>query len=120
MTLAGGGGKIAVEVVIIKKLLVGLLFGALVGLIDIMPMLAMKLPLAANLSAFSLWVVVGLLITITDLKLNSALKGTVIALLVFLPSSFLIGQNALADLSVPLVMTVLLGSLLGWLIERAK
>jgi len=101
-----------------KKLLLGLLFGAAAGLIDILPMLAMKLPLAANLSAFSLWVVAGLLIASADLKLNSAAKGLVIALLVFLPNAFLIGQNHIADLLPPLVMTVILGSLLGWLIGR--
>lgn len=101
-----------------KKLIVGLLFGAAAGLIDIAPMLVMRLPLAADLSAFSLWVVVGLLIASADLKLKSAANGLVIALLVFLPNAFLIAQNNIADLLPPLVMTVILGSLLGWLIGR--
>jgi hypothetical protein len=101
-----------------KKILIGLLFGAAAGLIDITPMLAMRLPLAANLSAFSLWVVVGLFIASADLKLNSAAKGLVIALLVFAPNAFLIGQNNIADLLPPLLMTVILGNLLGWLIGR--
>jgi len=103
-----------------KKLLIGLLFGAAAGLIDIMPMLAMRLPLAANLSAFSLWVVVGVFIAFTDLKLNSVQKGAVIALLVFLPNAFLIGQNNIADLLPPLVLTVILGSALGWAIGKQE
>jgi hypothetical protein len=94
-------------------MMTGLLLGALAGLIDIIPMIFMKLPLAANLSAFSLWVVAGFLIQHSSLKLNSAVKGLVISLLVFLPTAFLIAQNNPADLLPPLGMTVILGSLLG-------
>lgn len=98
--------------------MIGILLGAIAGVIDVIPMLAMKLPLAANLSAFSLWVVAGFLVQHTSLKLNSLAKGLVISLLVFLSTAFLIGQNDPADLIPPLVMTVILGSLLGWAVGK--
>jgi hypothetical protein len=101
-----------------NKPLIGVLFGAAAGLIDIIPMVMMKLPVSADLSAFSLWVVTGLLIAVSELKFNSAVKGLVVALLVFLPNAFLIGQNNIADLLPPLIMTIILGSLLGFLIDH--
>ena len=44
----------------------GLGLGIVAGVIDVLPMLAMKLPLIAELSAFSMWVVVGFFIAVTD------------------------------------------------------
>ena len=102
----------------VKKIRLGLIFGALAGLIDILPMLAMKLPAAANLSAFSLWVAAGFFIATSELKLNRVLKGLIVSLLIFLPNAFLIGQNNLAGLVPPLIMTVILGGLLGLVVGK--
>jgi Flp pilus assembly protein TadG len=97
-----------------NKLLKGIMFGAIAGLVDITPMILMKLPLSASLSAFSLWVVAGLLIASSDLKINKVARGIIIALLVFLPSAFIIAQNGLVVVFFPLVMTMVLGGLLGY------
>ena len=68
-----------------KKLIIGLLFGGIAGVIDVIPMLWQRLTWDANLSAFSMWVVVGFLISVTDLRIPAAVKGILIAFLVLLP-----------------------------------
>ena len=41
------------------KILVGALFGAVAGIIDVIPMIMQSLTWDANLSAFALWVISG-------------------------------------------------------------
>jgi uncharacterized membrane protein len=68
----------------------------------------------ANLSAFSLWVVSGFMLATSSLKLAPALKGIVISFACLLPSVFIIGWNDPLAL-VPIgVMTLILGTLLGF------
>jgi len=101
-----------------NKLILGLLLGSAVGLIDIIPMLGMRLPWEANASAFSLWTVNGLLIAASNFKMNGILKGILISFLVLLPNAFIIGGNNPANLIPVAGMTLILGSLLGYLIEK--
>jgi len=101
-----------------KKLIIGLLFGGIAGVIDVIPMLVQKLTWDANISAFSMWVVVGFLISITDLRIPAAAKGVLIAFLVLLPSAILIGWKEPVSLLAIGIMTILLGGLLGITIER--
>jgi len=101
-----------------NKIQAGLIFGVIAGIIDILPMIAMKLPLSADLSAFSLWVIAGFFIATSTLKINGALKGIFISFLVLLPNAFLIGQNSITDLIPVLVTTLILGCILGYLIGK--
>ena len=101
-----------------KKLTIAFLLGSLAGLVDILPMLAMKLPLNANLSAFSLWVVAGFFIATSEIKINRLLKGVLLSSLILLPNAFLIGWNHPPDLVPVVIMTLILGSLLGYLIDK--
>lgn len=94
------------------------MLGIVAGIIDITPMILMKLPLSANLSAFSMWVVVGFFIATSNLKLPGALKGIIIALLSLIPSAIIIGAGNVADLVPVFIMTLILGGLLGFGIER--
>jgi hypothetical protein len=89
-------------------ILLGLVLGVVAGVIDIIPMLAMKLPLIAELSAFSMWVVIGFFIASADFGINGIAKGVIVALLVLLPNFFLIGENKPAKLVPVLIMTVVL------------
>lgn len=101
-----------------EKTITGLLFGGIAGVLDVIPMIWQKLTWDANLSAFSLWVVVGFLISITNLRMPKAAKGILIAFLVLLPSGILIGWKEPVSL-VPIgIMTIVLGGLLGITIER--
>ncbi|NOZ73847.1 MAG: hypothetical protein GXO90_00475 [FCB group bacterium] len=96
----------------------GVLLGAVAGILDVIPMVLQGLTWDANLGAFSLWVVTGFFLATSDLSLPSALKGVVIALLCLLPSAFLIGWNHPLTLIPVVVMTVILGALLGFSHER--
>lgn len=101
-----------------KKPLVGLLLGAITGIIDMIPMIIQKLSWDANFSAFSMWVVVGFLLTMVDLKIRPFLKGVFIAFLVLLPSAILIGWKEPVSLIPISLMTIVLGGFLGFSIDK--
>lgn len=101
-----------------KKIKVGILFGAIVGLIDIIPMILQSLTWDAIVSAFSLWIVSGFLITNTSLKMNSFLKGILISFLILIPSLILVISKDLFSIFPIFIMTTVLGATLGFLIDK--
>ena len=101
-----------------KRVQVGIVSGVIAGVIDVIPMLIQKLTWDANLSAFSLWVVSGYLIAVTPLKLKASVKGIFISFLVLLPSAFLIGWREPVSLFPIIIMTSVLGSALGYMIDK--
>ena len=101
-----------------KKIKIGILLGILAGIIDIVPMIFQGLTWDANISAFTLWIVVGFFISSTDLKLNSIIKGILIAFLVLLPTAILIGWKEPVSLIPIVIMTTILGGLLGFSIQK--
>ena len=101
-----------------KKIVFSLFCGAVAGLIDVLPMLTQPIGWDGKLSAFTLWVVVGFLIGTSNLKINPVLKGILIAFLTLAPAAIIIGAIQPPSL-VPIgVMTLILGSALGYTIER--
>lgn len=101
-----------------KKIIIGIGLGTLAGMLDIVFMLIQKLPVNACLSAFSLWVVTGLFVSIMPSKLHPSIKAIFIALLILLPSAFLIGSENPSTLIPILIMTFILGALLGFFYKR--
>jgi hypothetical protein len=101
-----------------RRIYLGLMLGFLAGIIDLIPMLFQKLTLDANLSALSLWIIAGFLISTNNLKMNSILKGIVISFLVLIPSAFIIGGEQPISLIPITIMTLILGAILGYSIER--
>jgi hypothetical protein len=101
-----------------KKNLFGIMLGICAGVIDVIPMIIQNLSWDANMSAFSLWVVSGFLIANSNLKIKGIIKGILISFLVLLPSAFIIGWKEPISLIPISVMTVLLGSALGYLIDK--
>jgi hypothetical protein len=101
-----------------KKIILGLLFGSIAGVIDVIPMIIQKLPLSANLSAFVMWVAVGVLIATSKLKLPPILKGITVAFLVFASVGVLIGFQEAASLAPITIMIVILGGGLGFTLDR--
>jgi threonine/homoserine efflux transporter RhtA len=101
-----------------KKITIGISFGVIAGIIDVIPMILQNLPLDADLSAFSIWIVNGFLIADSKLEMNSILKGILISFAVLLPAAILIGWKEPASLIPISLMTVILGSALGYSIER--
>ncbi len=101
-----------------KRMKIGLLLGIVAGIIDVIPMILQNLTWDANISAFTMWIVVGFLISTTDLKINPIIKGVLIALLVLLPTAILIGWKEPLSLIPIIIMTTILGGLLGLSIQK--
>jgi hypothetical protein len=96
-----------------KRLLTGLIIGLTAGVIDVIPMIIMKLPSQADISAFCMWVVVGVLLGTTELKLHGVLKGMLLSILVLLPSFIIIAwEEPLSQIHI-IIITLVLGSLAG-------
>lgn len=106
------------EVTMSKRILLGITFGAIAGIIDVIPMIVQKLTWDANLSAFSMWVVIGFILSSTNIKINSILKGIIISFLVLLPSAILIGWKEPFSLLPIGIMTLVISSLLGFSIGK--
>lgn len=101
-----------------KRVKTGILLGVVAGIIDVIPMILQNLTWDANLSAFIMWVVVGFLIATIDLNIYSIAKGILIAFLALLPSAILIGWQEPISLIPITIMTLILGGLLGFSIDK--
>lgn len=101
-----------------NRVIKGLLFGTVAGVIDVLPMVAQGLSWDADLSAFSLWVVAGFLIATSELRLNSILKGLLISYLLALPVYIIVGAKEPFSLIPMTIMTAILGGILGIVLEK--
>ena len=101
-----------------NKIKLGLILGILAGIIDIIPMIFQKLTWDANLSAFAFWIITGLFISTTELRIKGALKGVVVSLIILVPLAILIGWQEPISLIPILIMTLILGALLGFCIDK--
>lgn len=101
-----------------SKIKVGIIFGVIAGIIDVIPMIFQELTWDANLAAFSLWVIAGFMISTSNIKINCVLKGILISFLLLMPSAIIIGWHQPTTLIPIFVMTLILGSLLGYFINR--
>ncbi|MBI5804568.1 hypothetical protein HZA73_00830 [candidate division TA06 bacterium] len=101
-----------------KRIFIGFVLGLAAGIIDLVPMLLQKLSWDANFSAFSLWLVSGVLTASVEWKIHPVVKGIIISMLVLLPSAVLIGAKEPLSL-VPIgAMTLILGGALGYFTAR--
>ena len=103
-----------------RNIITGIGLGAVAGIIDVIPMIIQNLTWDANISAFLMWVVIGLFLSITELKINSVIKGILISYLVLLPAAILIGWKEPISLVPILIMTTILGGALGFAIHRLR
>lgn len=103
-----------------KKLIIGLIIGIVAGILDVIPMILQKLTWDANISAFSMWVIIGVFIATTDYKIISGFKGIIISFLVLFPSAILIGWKEPISLLPISIMTIILGTFSGIIIELIK
>jgi len=101
-----------------NKIVVGIVFGIISGFIDVVPMILQRLTWDANLSAFAHWVIAGLIISTSNLKFKGALKGLIISILLLIPVGILVAWKEPMSLIPMGVMTVILGSLLGYFIDK--
>ena len=103
-----------------NNLVIGLIFGAIAGILDVIPMVLQGLSWDANLSAFFLWIVSGFMLATSNLRLHPVLKGIVIPFICLLPSIFIIGWNSPLVLIPIFIMTLILGALLGLVYGRLQ
>jgi hypothetical protein len=101
-----------------KNIKIGILFGILAGVIDVVPMIIQKLSWDANLSAFIFWVVSGFIVSISNLNLKGALKGLVLSLALLAPLAIIIGWSKPLSLIPILTMNIILGLFLGYFIDK--
>jgi hypothetical protein len=101
-----------------KKIIFGIILGLLAGIIDLVPMILQKITWDANLSALFLWVVSGFLIASSNLNIKGIFKGILISFLVLIPCAFIIGWKEPINLLPITIMTLILGSLLGFFIDK--
>ena len=102
----------------ISRIKAGIIFGIIAGIIDVIPMIFQELTWDANIAAFSLWVIAGFMISTSNLKINGVLKGILISFLLLIPSAVIIGWHQPTSLIPIFIMTLILGSLLGYFIDR--
>jgi len=103
-----------------KKNFIGIAFGTIAGIFDVVPMIMQKLSWDANISAFSMWVIVGLIISSIDFKIPPIIKGVFVSFLVLLPTAILIAWKEPFSLLPISIMTLILGSGLGFAIDKAN
>ena len=99
-----------------NPIVIGILLGIIAGIIDVIPMIIKKLTLDANISAFTMWIVVGFFVAAIDLNIPPIVEGILIALITLLPCAILIGWKEPKSLLPIMIMTIILGGLLGWLV----
>ena len=96
-----------------NDILIALLIGVVAGIIDILPMLIQKMDKTANLSAFTHWVVLGLIIPFVSWEIPSWLKGFIIAELSVIPILFIVAPKDKKAIIPMTVMSAILGILIG-------
>lgn len=96
-----------------NNLLVAALIGIVAGLIDVIPMLIMKLERIANISAFTHYVVLGLIIPFVNWGLTPWLSGIIISLLSSLPIMIIVYPKDKKSLIPITVFAIILGAGIG-------
>lgn len=101
-----------------KNILIGGFIGFIAGIADVIPMIIQKLTWDACISAWSMWIVVGIFIASINWKINSVIKGILVAFLTLFPISIIIGFQEPISLIPISIMTLILGSLCGYFINK--
>lgn len=101
-----------------NRIVKGLIIGLVLGIIDVFPMVIQKLSWDACLSAFLMWIIIGFFVSTVDIKVKGVLKGILISYITILPTVTIIGAKEPFSLIPILVMTLILGSLAGYLSEK--
>lgn len=101
-----------------KKLMISLGLGLIAGILDVLPMILQGLDWYSNSSAFMQWLVLGVFINYIQVDLKGWLKGIVISLASSLPIMVLVAKNDPFSIIPIIVMTTILGSMVGFLGEK--
>jgi len=97
-----------------NDILIALSIGIVAGIIDVIPMLIQKMEKNANLSAFTHWVVMGLIIPFVSWDIPAWLKGLIIAEISVIPALFIVISKDKKAIIPMTVMSAILGILIGF------
>jgi len=103
-----------------KKFMLVIIIGIIIGIVDVVPMIIMGLNWYANASAFVHWIVVAIIIFSLEWNLKPLIKGLVAALMMALPTMFMVAKDDPASLIPIVASSIIFGSLLGYLSGRLK
>lgn len=98
-----------------QKLLASLVIGVIAGLIDITPGMIRGVDFHITLAGFFFWVLNGPVIAFISLPTMDWIKGLVVASFLAVPGMILISMIAPESVVPMLIITVFLGSLVGYL-----
>jgi hypothetical protein len=99
----------------LSNLLISFVIGLGAAIVDVVPMIIKKLDRMFILSAFTMWIIVGILVPKIDFSRFPTINGLLSAILLFLPLSFLIykmDKNAMFQV---IITTIALGCIIGFL-----
>ncbi len=104
----------------IARIYKAVVYGTIIGILDVMPMVAKHMSIWANLSAFTHWIIVSLFIATANLNFltrNSIIKGILIAFLLLIPTALVIWPSDTTAIMPMSLSTLIFGGLLGWLLQ---
>jgi hypothetical protein len=97
-----------------SRLFISLLIGLVAGVIDVAPMIVLKIGRRDCISAFVHWIVVSVLIAYVQMPVASWLKGIVVAVLSCLPVVISVSEKDPKSIVPILIMSVVLGAAVGF------
>lgn len=92
-----------------ENILIALAIGIVAGIIDVTPMIIMKLDKTANWSAFIHWVVLGLIIPFVHWGIDPWIKGLIIGELATLPVMIIVAPKDKKSLIPMILFSAILG-----------
>lgn len=101
-----------------RKMVLGLLIGAVLGVVNVAPLLFQELDISVVISNYVIWLVAGFVLSIAQLKMKHVMQGVLIALIVSASSLVYIAASGVAALVWTLIWTVLSGGLMGIFYEK--
>lgn len=96
-----------------SNFLISLLIGLFIGTIDIIPMVIKKLDRLFILSAFSMWVIISIILSNLKFTGNVVVNSIFLTLTIFIPISFLVYRVDPGAIIQVIITTVILGAILG-------
>lgn len=97
-----------------NDILIAVLIGVVAGIIDVIPMILMKLDKVANLSAFTHYFVLGIIIPFVDWGLEPWMTGVIISFLSAIPVMIMSYPHDKKSLIPISVFSVILGAAIGF------
>lgn len=102
-----------------NKYFKGIIIGLVAGIVNCVFLLFAKdIEITVYISTFITWTVIGLLISSVDFKINSVLKGTIVSLLVSLPSLVYTLSSTIIGTIWTFLTTLFIGAFLGYIIKN--